>query len=41
MGGKSREILKIRKENSGKNWVLMMKKDPNDEKEQVPYEGKW
>lgn len=39
-GWKFREILKIRKENSGNNWVLMMKKDPNDEKEPVPHEGK-
>lgn len=41
MGRNFREILKIRKENSDNNWLLMMRMGPTDEKEPVPYEWKW
>ena len=41
MGRNSRGILKIRKENSDNNWLLMMRMGPTDEKEPVPYEWKW
>lgn len=40
MGRNFREILKIRKENSDNNWLLMMRMGPTDEKEPVPYEWK-